>query len=231
MPASKNPPNYPRGKPKPQKNTGMIVVITVAVVAVLGILGAVIATQVGGDESPATNSSGAALEQTRPVAIEGEALPPDSDAQADPAVGTVPPRLEGSSFDGTPVTIDPADGTPKLVMFFAHWCPHCQAEVPRVVSWINAGKVPAGVDVYGVSTSVAESRGNYPPSQWLADDGWTAPTIADSQESEAATAWGLQTFPYFVVVDKDGKVVARAHGELDENAFTQLVSLVAPPAG
>jgi predicted transcriptional regulator len=91
--------------------------------------------------------------------------------------------------------------------------------------------VPAGVDVYGVSTSVAESRGNYPPSQWLADDGWTAPTIADSQESEAATAWGLQTFPYFVVVDKDGKVVARAHGELDENAFTQLVSLVAPPAG
>ena len=24
------------------------------------------------------------------------------------------------------ITIDPADGTPKVIMFVAHWCPHCQ---------------------------------------------------------------------------------------------------------
>jgi thiol-disulfide isomerase/thioredoxin len=231
-PSNKNLPNYPRGKPKPPRNTGMIVVITVAVVAVLGILGAIIATQVGkNDGTPATSEAGAPLEQTRPVTVDGQPLPADAAANPDPAVGMTPPTLSGAAFDGTPVTIDPGDGTPKLVMFFAHWCPHCQAEVPRVVQWINEGKVPAGVDLYGVSTSVAESRGNYPPSKWLADDGWTAPTIADSENSDAAQAWGLQAFPYFVVVDKDGKVVARANGELNEDAFTQLVAQVAPPAG
>ena len=32
------------------------------------------------------------------------------------------------SFDGTPVEIAP-DGKAKLVVFLAHWCPHCRAEV------------------------------------------------------------------------------------------------------
>ena len=83
--------------------------------------------------------------------------------------------------------IKPGDGTPKLVMFFAHWCPHCQAELPRVISWAKAGAIPEGVEVIGVATGTDSARPNYPPSSWLKDIGWTYPTMADSPQSTAAS--------------------------------------------
>ena len=48
------------------------------------------------------------------------ALPQYTGGETDPAIGTVPPMLEGRSFDGSSVVIDPSDGTPKLVVFLAH---------------------------------------------------------------------------------------------------------------
>ena len=217
------------GKPPPyvgpeRRNTGMIVVIAVAAVAVLALIAAVVISQVGGDDEAVPEG----VEQTQPVVVEGEALPLYTGGANDPAIGTVPPMLEGRSFDGSSVVIDPNDGTPKLVVFLAHWCPHCQAEVPRVVEWQQQGLIPAGIDIYGVSTSATSSRDNYPPSSWLEREGWTFPTLADSEDNSAANAWGLQYFPYFVTLDGDGKIVERASGELTQEQFTALLAAIAP---
>ena len=46
---------------------------------------------------------------------------------------------------GCAVSIE-ADGRPKIVVFLAHWCPHCQAEVPRLVDWFGENGVPDDVD-------------------------------------------------------------------------------------
>jgi thiol-disulfide isomerase/thioredoxin len=218
------------GKPPPyvgpeRKNTGMIVVIAVAAVAVVALIAAVVISQVGGDDGAAVPEG---TQQTQPVVVEGEALPLYTGDANDPAIGTVPPMLEGRSFDGSSVVVDPKDGTPKLVAFLAHWCPHCQAEVPRIVEWQQQGLIPAGIDVYGVSTSATSSRDNYPPSSWLEREGWTFPTLADSEDNAAANAWGLQYFPYFVTLDGDGKVVDRASGELTQEQFTALLAKIAP---
>ena len=51
-------------------------------------------------------------------------------------------------------------------MFLAHWCPHCQAEMPRLVALAKAGKLD-GVDVTGVATGTNPGYPNYPPSAWL----------------------------------------------------------------
>jgi thiol-disulfide isomerase/thioredoxin len=211
-----------RTAPPKQSNTGMIVVVVLAVVAVIAIIAAVVMTQVGKDDSAA------GLEQTQPVTVSGQPLPTfDDKAATDSAIGMAAPALNGSSFDGSAVDITPGGGQPKVLVFLAHWCPHCQAEVPRIVQWQQEGKVPAGVDIYGIATGTTDTRPNYPPSSWLQDEGWTYPTLADSPTYQAAQAYGLSTYPFFVAVDGEGKVVGRVSGELTEEQFVAFVNLAA----
>jgi thiol-disulfide isomerase/thioredoxin len=131
----------------------------------------------------------------------------------DPAVGQAAPAVTGSTFDGGSVSIGD-DGRAKLVMFLAHWCPHCRAEVPVITDWLESAGMPEDVDLYAVSTGVSSDAPNYPPSQWLEDENWPVTTIADDADSSVATAFGLRSYPYFVAIDANGDVVARASGEL-----------------
>lgn len=110
---------------------------------------------------------GATAAQTAPVTVADEALPPWSEASGDVAIGASPPRVEGASFTGAPVTIDPNDG-PMGIVFLAHWCPHCQNEVAELREWLATNELPAGSDLVTVSTWVDPDRPNYPPSTWLA---------------------------------------------------------------
>lgn len=63
-----------------------------------------------------------------------------------------------------------------------------------------------------MSTSVDKSRDNYPPSTWLADEGWPFPVVVDSTAQEAARALGLRFFPTTVFVNSDGTVALRVTG-------------------
>lgn len=198
-----------------------------AVVAVLVAVAAVVAVVAGGgggdgggtttaDESPAAedgdgDGSGAG-EATAPVSVDGEALPPRPDGGDDPAVGMPMPVLAGTSVTGQPLVVG-ADG-PGLVLFLAHWCPHCRAEVPRLQEWLSAGGLPQGTSIMAVSTGADPAAPNYPPSEWLAGEGWEPPTLLDSEEMAAAEAVGLTAYPFFVFVDGDGRVASRATGEL-----------------
>lgn len=221
--SGKNPGKKPPPKQGRQYSPGMIVVVTVAVVAVVALI-VVVVTQLSGGGKETEG-----LSQTQPVAVEGTPLVQFPQSGADPAVGQAAPALEGKSFDGSSVFINPADGKAKVLVFFAHWCPHCQAEVPRIVQWSKEGKVPANVSVYGVSTGTDSRQPNYPPSSWLKEVGWPYPTLADSTESAAARAYGLSAYPYFVALDSSGKVVQRTTGELTEEQFTALLASVTPP--
>ncbi|MCZ7628859.1 MAG: TlpA family protein disulfide reductase [Microthrixaceae bacterium] len=185
-----------------------------AVAAVLLIAAAVFLWPSGGDDADAGTGAAAAAnaeQETASLTISGEDLPllegsglgaPGTDS----AVGLAIPKLAGESFDGSEVTIDPSDGEPKLVVFLAHWCPNCQQEVPVVQEWIDDGSVPDGLDLYSVSTAVDSGRPNYPPSNWLSGEGWTPPVLLDNEAADAANAWGLPGYPYFVFVDSNGNV-------------------------
>ena len=56
------------------------------------------------------------------------------------------------------------------------------------------------------------------------DEGWTWPILADSSSREAAEAYGVSGFPFFVIVGADGTVKARVSGEVEIPALTQIVS-------
>lgn len=211
-----------RPVPAPRRRVPWLWIGLSAVVA-LALLVAVVA---GGSGSPADD---AASEQTRPVTVTGAALPRHDASGSDPAVGTPGPELRGASFDGTPVGVI-RDGRAKLVVFLAHWCPHCRREVPVVVGHLREKPLPPDVDLVAVATGTDRTRPNYPPSRWLDREGWTAPVLVDSADVAAATAYGLTAFPYFVALDASGNVVARASGELAPDELDRLVAAATGPA-
>jgi thiol-disulfide isomerase/thioredoxin len=199
------------------------------IVGALVVLAAGIAVLSAGDDEKASvgtvapDGSSSSAGETQPVTVEGDALVALEDPANDPAVGTTAPVLSGFGFDGDPITIEP-DGSPKLVVFLAHWCPHCNAEIPVLNEWKDAGLVPEGLEVVGVSTAVAPNRDFYPPSQWIEDKEWTWPVLADSETSDAAQAMGVSGFPTMVVLDGDGTVLARTSGEMSGLALQAFIA-------
>jgi len=82
------------------------------------------------------------------------------------------------------------------------------------------------IDVIGVATGTTPDRPNYPPSDWLEREKFPFPVMADSSDYDAANAYGLSAFPYFVVFDSSGKLVTRASGELDPTTLTTMLQTV-----
>lgn len=184
--------------------TGLIIGIVGAAV-VLALVAIVLTgtTEIGAEFGDPT-VSGQALSPMPP------SVPVDTSAN-----GQAIPAVNGEDFDGDEVSIDPTDGRAKAVVFLAHWCPHCQAEVPRVQAWVDATGGDPDVDMYSVATSMNSARGNYPPSDWLEGAGWTAPTIRDNKENEVLLTYGAGGFPYWVFTNSDGTVAVRTSGELE----------------
>ena len=130
------------------------------------------------------------LEQGK-VTILGDPIP------VDPEIGYTAPSFKAQLNTGSGlVTVDPADGTVRLIGFFAHWCPHCQREVPRVSKWLEENGVPAEIEILAVSTAVREGTPNYPPSEWFIKERWPTDIYVDNQDNDLATAYGLAGFPY-----------------------------------
>ena len=208
----------PKRRPNPpaKKSPVPLIAALLGVIAVLALV-AVIATGVSQEEAKENDPN---LDQVQAVEIEGS-LPRLAEG-ADPAAGAAMPELRGASFDGSPVRVV-NDGRPKVLFFLAHWCPHCQNEVPVIVDYLEDEGEPDGVDLVGVSTAVDDSRPNFPPSAWLDREGWPVPVLADSENGAAAEAFGVSGFPFFVAVDGDGKVVARHAGPLGRDRLAQLI--------
>ena len=131
----------------------------------------------------------------------------------DAAVGQPAPTVVGENFAGETVKIE-NDGTAKAIVFLAHWCPHCQTEVPIVQDWIDAGGSVPGLEIYSVATAIDETRPNYPPNDWLIGEDWTPPVVVDDLASTVLRSYGNGRFPYWVFVASDGNVVGRVEGAL-----------------
>lgn len=216
-----------------QRSRGIWIVAAVVGVVIFAL---VVAISLSGSDSGPSSTAGeskgsagtvvpAATIDYGLVEVEGAPLPQLPQSGADTAIGMTAPTVDGQQFDGSAITIGGvnADGKPSVVLGIAHWCPHCQREVPSVQSWIDDNGMPDDVDIVAFSTSAAESQGNWPADEWLIDEGWTVPTMVDDEKGSAAQALGLAGFPYMLVLDADGNVVYRTSGEKSESEWEAIV--------
>ena len=192
--------------PEPTRRSGPGRTMLLALVGAV-VLALVASLTLGGGDPPGDPGS---LE-TGPVAVFGEGLPAFAGTDGDDAIGRLAPDFDATTFNGDTVQVRSGDGTGYVIAFFAHWCPHCQAEVPKLTAWIGRDGIPSGVKVVAVSTAVYLDRGNLPRA-WFAAEGWPELVLRDSDDSAVAEAYGLRGFPYFVVVGTDGRVRARVSG-------------------
>lgn len=202
--------------PPPPRRKFPVIPAAIGGIVLLAVVAFVVVQLQGGDE-------GASPGQTQPVTVTGQSLPRLS-ATDDAALGRPAPEFSGRNFIGDPVEIK-NDGRGKVLVFMAHWCPHCQAEVPRILDWLKENEAPEGVDIYGIATGTDESAPNYPPQDWLEKEGWGLPILVDDADDTAAAAAGLSAYPFFVAINPAGQVVFRESGELSMEEFQRLLTL------
>lgn len=158
------------------------------------------------------------------ITVEGANLPFLEDPSTDPALGASAPTVSGGDWNDNQYSIA-ADGRPKIVIFLAHWCPHCQVEVPVVQDWINSGGLPSDVDMYSITVLSEKLRPNWPSQVWLEDEGWTVPVIMDDAQSSAVLAYGMRGTPFYVVLDGENTNLGRFSGEVGVAGLEAMVQL------
>jgi thiol-disulfide isomerase/thioredoxin len=185
-----------------------------------------------GDEVSAVvaASAGASPAGVAAAAADGS-LPAFEDSANDPAVlgeMTLVSISGPEYYGGADVTVDPSDGTSRVWMVWAHWCPYCQAELPLLEEWYpdNAARFP-DVEFVTVTTAIDETRGN-PLEPYLDSEQFPFPVIVDNT-GEIAGKFGTTAFPFWVVTDGTGTVLLRVAGAMDitnvDQIFSQLESM------
>jgi thiol-disulfide isomerase/thioredoxin len=188
-------------------------------------------TAPGGDVVPtiAPDIPDAWLPGVGPVAVIGDPLPRPPETGDDPAIGMLAPVIVAETVGGEPLTVDAAVDGPTWLVFLAHWCPHCNREIPVINELRDAGRIPEGVNVVAISTAFSPDRPNWPPAEWLADLDWTYTAILDGIDPTsqspyiADAAFGVGGYPFSVVIGGDGRVVTRFSGEHDANELASLL--------
>lgn len=221
-------------KRKPTKKspsrTRLVVLGAVAVV-VVGVLFAIGSSRDSSDGAGSSTTStvpsgDGGPGEYQPVTVDGVALDPRGDGAIDPSVGLEAPVLAGYTFDHEEIVIDPRQSAaPTLLVFLAHWCPHCNREVPRLLEWKERGLVPDRLRVVGVTTGSRDDQPNWPPSQWLADFEWPWEVLADSRSQDAALAYGVDGYPFMVLIDAQGRIAHRMSGEVGVDDLARIVEL------
>jgi thiol-disulfide isomerase/thioredoxin len=108
--------------------------------------------------------------------------------------------------DGNPLSLQSLRGKVVLIDFWASWCGPCRRENPHVVAAYQQyhGK---GFDVLGVSLDKTKDR-------WLAaieKDGLIWHHVSDLKgwQNAAAQLYGVRSIPHTVLLDREGKIIAR----------------------
>ena len=157
------------------------------------------------------------------VLVEVKGLPlPYVREKFDPAVGLKSPTLESVLLDGTPVFIG-GEGPTTILMVLAHWCPHCRNEVRELTKHFSDEGLPETVRVMSLATAIDSSRANYPPHKWLENENWPVPVIVDNPDSVIADIFGVNSFPFFIVIDQAGDIALRIPGRMGVDTLERLI--------
>ncbi len=121
-------------------------------------------------------------------------------------IGSVAPDFTLNDPDGNPFTLSSLRGKYVLLDFWAAWCQPCRRENPNVVALFNQYK-DKGFDILGVSLDRTKE-------DWvkaIADDKLTWHHVSDLQfwQSAAAQQYGVQAIPFTLLLDKEGKIIAK----------------------
>lgn len=121
------------------------------------------------------------------------------------APGTKAPDIVLPDPDGKMRALSDLKGNYVLIDFWASWCKPCRMENPNVVKMYKKYSKDK-FEIFGVSLD--RDRGKWLKA--IEEDGLTWPHVSDLKfwNSAAAQLYNVQSIPYTVMIDPEGKVIA-----------------------
>lgn len=127
-------------------------------------------------------------------------------------VGEKAPGFSAETADGSGISLSDRGGKEAtMLVFFATWCPHCQAEAPTIAEFVdqypNLRIVMVGIDGQDDPTKVQEFADEY---------GIEAPAI---YEPSLDDPYGVSGYPTTYILDGKDEVVFAHSGEAPREVF------------
>jgi len=131
--------------------------------------------------------------------------------------GQPAPRFHAKTITGETFTNDTLKGKVVLLQFWTTWCPYCRRE-QSVVDSIDREFAGKGVVVLAID--VAESKKKV--KQYLQDTPRSC-RIVLTEDTNLAAMYQANSYPIYVVIDRDGNIAAEQRGAGGERMLRRML--------
>jgi peroxiredoxin len=166
------------------------------------------------------------------AAVAGKADPDRQYVSDGGAFGVIPvadrkPPIDvnGKDLDGAQLDLATYRGKVVVLNFWGSWCPPCQAETPDLIATFAATK-DLGVQFVGVDRQENAERGK----AFAQTFGMTYPSLSDQSGRVALSLRKVvpnNGTPSTLVIDREGRVAARAIGPVTSGQLEPIVRQIA----
>src|SRR5260370_21296764 len=144
-------------------------------------------------------------------------LLPASVASAGPDEGEPAPRFHAKTLEGEQFNNESTKGKVVLFQFWTTWCPYCKGEESLVnditKEFADKGLIVLAVDVAESKKKVVEYLKEHPSKCMISLTG----------DTNLAAMYAANSYPIYVVVDRDGKIVDTQRGAGGERSLRRML--------
>ena len=131
--------------------------------------------------------------------------------------GQPAPRFRAKTTTGDQFNNASVKGKVVLFEFWTTWCRYCEAEASFVD---DVAKEFAGKGLIVLAVDVLEP--DQKVKKYLADHPRSVPIVL-TKDTNLAAMYNAQSYPIYVVIDRDGNIAAEQHGAAGEGALRSLL--------
>ncbi len=131
------------------------------------------------------------------------------------------PRFRAKTLAGEDVGRDKVHGKPVLIQLWATWCGYCRRDEP-IVEKLAAEFRGAGLTVIAVNTGEARAK----VEAYLKEHPRSGVKVVGSEDSDLPAMIRPQGFPFYLVIDKGGRVRGVQPGSGGEPGLRELLSQI-----
>jgi len=128
------------------------------------------------------------------------------------------PRFNAKTTAGEKFTNDSLKGHVVLLQFWTTWCPYCRREQPLVdgldKEFRERGLVVLAVDVNESKKAVKKYLEQSP----------RACRIVLTEDTNLAAMYAANSYPIYVVIDRDGNIAGEQRGAAGERALRRMLA-------